>query len=259
MGREEVESYWSKVAQRIKARDKNAFVAGDDTPYFRYKRAKFLKRFLDAIDCTSRIILELGCGPGGNLLYIAQTQSPEKLIGVDISQPMIDLAAENLGSCAVATQLLKSDGVVLPVPDQSVDTSFTSTVLHHNTDGDTFKGLVRELCRVTRTSVIVMENTGHEGVSGSGSYIARRVDVYESVFAEHGFRLSDCAYLNTKVSRYGHAFIDRIFPPGKHDEGAPFRRLPQLLVTAFLPVTRILDRCFADKYDMTKMVFLRAR
>jgi hypothetical protein len=42
----QVESYWSCVADEIRKRASGRYVAGDDDPYYRYKRAKFLSRFL---------------------------------------------------------------------------------------------------------------------------------------------------------------------------------------------------------------------
>jgi len=60
-----VESYWSRVADEIRKRGPGNYVAGDDDPYYRYKRSKFLQRFLSALDVAGRTVLELGCGPGG--------------------------------------------------------------------------------------------------------------------------------------------------------------------------------------------------
>jgi len=43
------EPYWNEVAKRISRREKAKIIAGDDEPYYRYKREKFLKLF-DKID-----------------------------------------------------------------------------------------------------------------------------------------------------------------------------------------------------------------
>ena len=37
------ETYWSEVAKRIKSRKGKNIIAGDDEPFYRYKRKKFLK------------------------------------------------------------------------------------------------------------------------------------------------------------------------------------------------------------------------
>ena len=46
------EKYWSQVAERIEDRESNNVIAGDDEPFYRYKRAEFLK-LLSEIDIHS--------------------------------------------------------------------------------------------------------------------------------------------------------------------------------------------------------------
>jgi ubiquinone/menaquinone biosynthesis C-methylase UbiE len=89
------EIYCSRVARQIQKRGEN-YIAGDDHPYYRYKRLKFLRRFLDSIDFGGKVVMELGCGPGGNLRHIMTHHAPTQLIGVDISQTMLDVAGEHL-------------------------------------------------------------------------------------------------------------------------------------------------------------------
>jgi SAM-dependent methyltransferase len=127
------ESYWSRVATEIRKRGPHNCLAGDDNPFLRYKRQKFLARFLSTIDFDSKVVLEVGPGPGGNLLQIVQTTRARRVIGIDISREMLDLAAETLKGCETIVELQKTDGEHLPLADAVVDLSFTVTVLHHNT------------------------------------------------------------------------------------------------------------------------------
>src|SRR6266851_4668811 len=99
------ESHWSRVGQEIKNRRYESYLAGDDNPYLRYKRNKFIKLFLNTIDFQSKVTLEIGCGPGGNLLHIARRHFPMKLIGVDISQTMIEIAKDNMARYNVVAEL----------------------------------------------------------------------------------------------------------------------------------------------------------
>jgi SAM-dependent methyltransferase len=253
----DVESYWSRVGREIAARQGSSLVAGDDNPFFRYKRKKFLKKFLHTMDFDSKVVLEVGCGPGGNLLEIAQCCSPKKLTGVDISRTMIEIATGNLARHNVAAELHKINGATLPFADRSIDLSYTVTVLQHNTDATTLKALVREICRVTRDTAVVMEDTGNEGLNGTGSFIARQVDVYASVFSEGDFTLSECEYLNTRISYLGYALVSDLFLSKKHHEGEPIGMVPRTLITLLLPVSRTLDDVFAEKKGLTKMVFHR--
>ena len=74
------EAYWDKVAQEIGSREDLKIIAGDDEPYYRYKRKRFLKLF-DTIDFKNKSVLEIGSGPGGNLHHL--TQKNCKKISVD--------------------------------------------------------------------------------------------------------------------------------------------------------------------------------
>ena len=53
------EPYWSEVANRIKGRKGKNIIAGDDEPFYRYKREKFLSMF-KTIDFKAKKVLELG-------------------------------------------------------------------------------------------------------------------------------------------------------------------------------------------------------
>jgi len=249
----EPEVYWSRVAQEIEKRGNN-YIAGDDNPYYRYKRRKFLKEFLDTIDVQSKTVLEVGFGPGGNLKHLAMHHAPTKLFGADVSGKMLELATKNLNKHDVT--LAKIDGANLPYPTQVVDISFTVTVLQHNTDDTAFKRLVQELCRVTKTMIVIMEDIG-AGQSGIG-WIARPVETYRSVFAECGFTLSDVRFLNTKISRRWYESIDRRFISSRHQEGDPISFAMKCLIGLPVPITSRLDRVFVEKANLAKMVLQRA-
>jgi len=85
------ESYWSEVGARIEERENGKnIIAGDDEPYYRYKRNRFLQ-LLNEVNFKNKTVLELGSGPGGNLLEIHK-HSPARLVGADISSQMVKLA-----------------------------------------------------------------------------------------------------------------------------------------------------------------------
>jgi len=253
----DVESYWSRVATEIMQRGHESVVAGDDNPFFRYKRKKFLNKFLHSLDFDSKVVLEVGCGPGGNLVEIVQRCAPKKIIGADISQAMIEIAKRNLARHNVATELYKIDGVDLPFADRSIDLSYTVTVLQHNTNGGSLRALVGEICRVTNETVVLIEDTGNEGLSGTGSFIARHVDVYKSIFAERDFEISERLYLNTRFSYLGYGLVSDIFISKKHQEGEPIGIIPRTIMASLLPVSRILDDLFIEERGLTRMVFNR--
>ncbi len=255
------EAYWSRVGQDIQKRGEN-FVAGDDNPFYRYKREKFLARFLDTIDFENKTVLEVGFGPGGNLRHIAQHHKSRKLLGVDIAQTMHDLASRNLAPCRQPVELHKIDGRELPFPDKSVDLTFTVTVLQHNTIEDMFVRMVGEIGRVTSDEAVIMEDIGTSPKRGAeGSFVRRQVDVYRKVFAKSGFRLADVSFLNTRVSSFWHNLVFlqlyKRLAGRRQTEGEPIGAVIRTLIGGPLPLMRILDILWVEKKHLAKMVFRR--
>jgi SAM-dependent methyltransferase len=251
-----VESHWSKVAGAIRNRTSGGFTAGDDDPYHRYKRQKFTGRVLSRMDVGGKRVLELGCGPGGNLLDLAD-RHPEQLIGVDISESMLALARENLAGLEVTLQ--KTDGQELPLPDRDVDLAYTVTVLQHNVDPAQLDRVIAELCRVTRDRIVLAEDIGNVTDPPAGAtYVARPVEAYSTAFRTHGFRLVSVAPLGLRCSRFVRRAVGRLFIRG-HSEGEPIGTVARILLKASTPITAVLDRVVPDNADLTVMEFARCR
>src|SRR5579872_3075672 len=184
-------SYWSDVARRAQERMRGSEVAGDDSPYNRYKRQLFLERFLATIPAEGRSVLELGCGPGGNLRELTR-RAPSRLVGCDVAPGMVELARKTVKGSNVEIAL--TDGVILPFADGEFDVSFTVTVLMHN-PSTTVAQLAAQMARVTRSSIYVMEDTvatgtsGNQGMGEYGQVFPRTPDEIAAFFTPQGFRL----------------------------------------------------------------------
>jgi SAM-dependent methyltransferase len=254
------ETYWSRVGRAIESRTEESFVAGDDNAYYKYKRQKFVRRFLNTIDVQATNVLEVGFGPGGNLKHIATHSDPTMLFGVDISQKMHDLATRNLRNFT-NIRLVKIDGVHLPFDNKSLDKTFTVTVLQHITDEAMLKGLISEMCRVTTNEIIIMEDIGDSAeLTASGACINRKVEVYKQICADQGFRLHQVQFLNTKISRRWHNFAWRAYrrlASRRHHEGDRIGADGRLLIGLPIAITRFLDDVFVEDQNLAKMVFHR--
>ena len=68
-------------------------------------------------------VLEVGCGPGGNLIQLADKDAL-RLVGVDISPTMLEVARENTSSLSVV-ELRQVEGMSLPFSDREFSLSFT--------------------------------------------------------------------------------------------------------------------------------------
>lgn len=254
MKRYHPESYWSEVAQRIEKRGKGNIVAGDDTPFYRYKRSKFLNLLL-SLDFQNKSVLEIGHGPGGNLLEIMKL-NPSTLAGVDISDNMIKLATSNLESDQVI--LKKTNGTHLDFADQTFDLVFSSTVLQHNSNDEMMEAMFREMFRVSADRVVIFERIEHTR-KGDDLCIGRPVSTYQNIAEDCGFELEKSDFINIQVSYLVCGAIRKIFSPGYRKEGEKLSNLSIFLQKAALPVTRRLDYVFKAKRDLGQLIFVRKR
>lgn len=244
--------YWTEVAEKIHARGLRNFLAGDDTPFYRYKRSRFLEEFRK-INFRDKSVLEVGCGPGGNLEVI-HSANPKRLVGCDISQKMIDLATQNLQTILPDVELILTDGVTLPFEDESVDIACTVTVLHHNTDEEMLISLMREICRVTREKVFLFEDTSDKIKAGE-SVITRPVGYYQTIMEKCGFELTDVKYISVFFSWLTSAVIVRLMSHRNRKEGESISSMAITCQRACLPLTRLFDRLFTKQRGLTKMLF----
>ena len=245
------EKYWSEVASLINQRGESNVIAGDDEPFYWYKRVKFLK-LLKTVNFANKIVLEVGCGPGGNLIEISQL-GPKKLVGADISNDMVELARKNVPP---SIDIFKTNGTVLPFENTSFDIIITATVLQHNTDETMLISLIKELCRVSNEKVVVFERI-ENNILGDDLCIGRPIGYYSKIFKDFGFKLVDSEFINIRVSYYVCGIIRKVFNSSKRKEGEPLNQFSVYLQKFTLIITRPLDRIFKSNKDLAKLTFER--
>ena len=81
-------------------------------------------------DVNGKIVLEYGCGDGLNTIVLSARGA--KVIGLDISPELLELAKQRLIANQVCgTMLLLGSAHALPLQDESVDVIFGIAILHH--------------------------------------------------------------------------------------------------------------------------------
>ncbi len=112
----------------------------------------------------NEIILDYGCGPGNDLLIYKLNSSCKKIIGVDISTKVINMAVkrlkmhnisvtENVNDNSSITLLLVSDkDTKLNISDNKIDYIQSSGVIHHTSNPD---NILKELYRVLKPGGIL--------------------------------------------------------------------------------------------------------
>jgi SAM-dependent methyltransferase len=97
-----------------------------------------------------RRVLDVGCGAGRNLVPLAR--DGWSVIGVDLSRPMLDAAAERVVAEGLGhtTGLALAPMHALPLADRSVDLIVAHGIWNLAKSGEEFRGAVREAARVAR-------------------------------------------------------------------------------------------------------------
>jgi ubiquinone/menaquinone biosynthesis C-methylase UbiE len=248
-----VDQYWEEVAQRIESREQGNVIAGDDEPYYVYKR-KLSLDILKTIPVRGKEIFELGYGAGGNLLELAKL-SPSKLSGADLSPTMNKLSTERLADFKNLDLRLVTDEN-LPFENQSMDYVFTITVLQHNTNEESLKKIIAELCRISRDKVVISERI-ESSIKGSILCLGRPVSYYESIFNTHGFKLYKVEFLPLQLSYYVCGTIRKLLNPSSRQEGEPLTAFSLFLQHALMPITKVLDKIIPSKRDLAYLSFER--
>jgi len=246
--------YWDGVARRVVERGADPELAGNAGPFHRYRRQISETRLFDLLPVEGLSVLEVGCGPGGNLSVLAQ-RHPRRLVGADVSPAMVELAR----SRGVA-EIFHVEGDMLPFGDQELDSTLTHTVLQHNPP-ETLPRVIAEIARVTRASILLIEDTAtfYERSHG-GSYWVRRNEEYIALVTAHGFRFcgfeTSDIWLSEKVwlaIRRLMSFLDR----STHREGEQVSRFEYQIERSALLLTRPLDRFFPQLSGKTALRFER--
>ena len=244
------EEYWSDVGQRIEERENGMnIIAGDDEPYYRYKRREFLK-LLNEVAFEGKSVLEIGHGPGGNLLEVWK-HNPKSLNGVDISDQMVKLARNKIPK-EISVQ--KIDGTSLPFEDNTFDIVFTATVLQHNTDDQMLRTIMAEISRVSKDKVILFERIENT-IKGDELCLGRPVSYYASIMKEGGFELESSKFINIRTSYYVSGVIRKGLNPRQRKEGERLNKVSEFLQSTTLPLTAITDKIFTSKKDVGRLIF----
>lgn len=159
-------------------------------PFIRCKEVALAKAIAPYVGHETARVLEVGCGEGSNLWFVANARPTWRLFGVDISTDKVAFARRMQPRIGTAT----ADALALPFADRTFDAVVCRDLLHHvNWDRD---GVVKEALRVVRPGgpVLVFE--------GRGTTLLNRI--FSTVYpVERGMRDSTPASIEALLARYG--------------------------------------------------------
>ena len=160
-------------------------------------------RILGGHDVNNCSVLDIGSGAGGVDLALVREHRASTVVGVDVQQELVDLAAERavaagLGS-RVTYQLIVSGR--LPFDDASFDIVFSKDAIIHVQDK---AALYAEAFRVLRPGGRLLVG---DWLRGHGDELTPQVDAFVAE-AEHGFAMASLGEIKAIVARVGFDEIE---------------------------------------------------
>ena len=123
--------------------DDNIFSDDEFAQRYADKHQKMAKNFgveytrkLTARGFSEGKILDVGCGFGGTLLTLAENFPDAQCVGIDMSDPLLELARQAAEAQGLEQRVVfeKADGQEIPYPDGSFDVVISTNVVHHVAD-----------------------------------------------------------------------------------------------------------------------------
>ena len=127
---------------------------------------RFMARnFYNVPDRSKVSVLEVGCGPGANLWYIAREGF--STFGMDGSEVALSRAKERCEEENVLVDLRQADAMQLPYEDQSIDAVYELECVYANSLKDS-KKIISEIHRVLKPGGMFFSKTFSTGSDGDG-------------------------------------------------------------------------------------------
>ncbi len=135
------------------AADTAAHAEAYDAKDFSTVNHAFARRLLE-LGAVGRV-LDIACGPGHVALQLVAISSKVQVVGVDCSQPMLDIAAEHkeVSSHAERVEFQQANASALPFEDGSFQAVCSKSSLHHMEDPVAY---LREAWRVTAKGGVLL-------------------------------------------------------------------------------------------------------
>lgn len=124
-------AYWT---EHMVAR--SAFnTAEDSLAHFHWRNAQY-PGYIDLMPVSNqdeKIVLDYGCGPGNDVVGLANYSNTSKIIAIDVSRTALSVAQQRLALHNKTAEFIHIDENTnaIPLPDESIDYIHTSGVLHH--------------------------------------------------------------------------------------------------------------------------------
>jgi SAM-dependent methyltransferase len=127
------------------------------------------RTFFGAADRSAVRFLEIGCGPGANIWFLAREGFT--VTGLDGSSVALDRAAGRLADDGLRVELNEGDAMEMPFDDGTFDCVLDIECIYANTREDSLR-IIDETYRVLKTGGWLFSKTFMTGVTGEETAVA---------------------------------------------------------------------------------------
>lgn len=154
------------------------------TPFDAYQRSKLIKLLNFEAFVQGRSVLEVGCGLGDLLIEMSKFK-PKELYGVEGDAALVAQAKNYIEG--TGAELVQADVRRLPFPENSFDVVLVMYELQHLFDKNELSKVIREVTRVSRQWVILVEQTAPERIEMEDLTL-HPVSYYKEKFKTEAYR-----------------------------------------------------------------------
>jgi ubiquinone/menaquinone biosynthesis C-methylase UbiE len=142
-----IQQYWDEHIHDLSIATQPIGSAGffQELANYRYEKLDYLNGFINSSVHQGKVILEIGCGVGIDLICL--TKSGALVYGIDFSSVAIKLARNNLEQNGLQADVLLMDGETLGFSDHTFDIVYAHGVLQYTSDDNK---MVAEIHRVLK-------------------------------------------------------------------------------------------------------------
>lgn len=143
----------------------------------------------DGLIWTRDTMLDYGCGVGRLTEHMAKNF--KDVIGVDISPIMIAEAKKRLKGFK-NVRLIETDGINIPLPENSVDFAFANHVFQHIKERDMVEGSFKEIYRVLKRAgvfKVLLRSDKQSDMTKWWSGVEYSQDAIKILYEKIGFKL----------------------------------------------------------------------
>jgi ubiquinone/menaquinone biosynthesis C-methylase UbiE len=131
----------------------------DELETYRYRKLAYLQDYVGFHRFKGKKVLEVGCGPGVDLLQFARAGADPWAI--DLTPRAVELARENLalhGFGPKRSQVCEGNAEALTFADESFDAVYSNGVLHHTANTEKAIAEIRRVLKPGGEAIVMLYN-----------------------------------------------------------------------------------------------------